>query len=301
MNEPPNTPEGAPQWRLVFFAVCIFAVLVFFVVSQAKPGLMHSGRSLKSWLWELEAASFDRDEQLLKCPEAVAAIQAIGASALPLLLDYLQATNGGVRDRLSFAVEELQLDRGPFDHSERRQQIAASGFVALGEAATPAIPELLRLLYQTKNGNYAHVCLGAVGTNALPSLIAALRNDSATVQTRAILALRRMGTNAAAATPLVLAIADRPDAKSRRHAITALGPMGLHSDLYLPVLGRALTSWNEEVQYSALNSLESRDLEVMKLMPQLTMAATNPASKIRNKATKFVNFLDPEQKLPPAP
>ena len=301
MNESSNTPKGAPRGRVVFFAICIFAVLVFLVVSRTKPELTYSGRSLKSWLWELEIASFDRNDQLTKCPEAVAAIQALGTNALPLLLDYLQATNGGLRDRLSFVVEGLQLDRSPFDHADRRQQIAASGFVALGEAATPAIPELLRLFYQTNTGNYAHVCLGAIGTNALPSLIAALRNDSAIVQTRAIRALRRMGTNAAAAMPLVLAIADRPGAKSRRYAISALGPMGLHPDLSLPVLGRALTSWNEEVQYSALDSLNSLGPEVMKLMPQLTMAATNPASKIRNKATKLVNSLDPEMKLPTAP
>jgi HEAT repeat protein len=169
--------------------------------------------------------------------EAEAAIQAIGTNAIPLLLKWIHAEQTSGNRRLHAAINMLPRKLGPsafsYLHSlatpqdQKRAFAAIVAFSVLGSRATPAIPELTRLVNDTNSmqtARYATIALAWIGTNALPSLVIALTSEDREVRETAASALHvstasKYSTNVF---PAVLRLLQEADAPARERATRAL-------------------------------------------------------------------------------
>lgn len=103
-------------------------------------------------------------------PAAKDAIQQMGTNAIPALL------------------KRLTYERPPYCFSPFQINInAAAGFIALGEQAKPALPELWLLMDSTNNDTALTAMIATCGTgsNAMPFLIKGLTNQFANVRGQA--------------------------------------------------------------------------------------------------------------------
>jgi HEAT repeat protein len=121
--------------------------------------------------------------------------------------------------------------------------------ILLGEAAAPALAELLRTGQPAERLTAANTLwgMGARGRVAVPELVAALGEADVSLRVAAAMALESMGEAAAPAVPaLVKALGDR-DRAVRQAAVKALGSIGPAAREALPVLTRLLkrASWPE--------------------------------------------------------
>lgn len=132
--------------------------------SHPVPEPVYEGRPISAWTDELLTVS-----HIAKTTEqnraAVRAIRAMGTNALPWLLAEMRQ------------VPSLGEDQGPAGEppgGHLHQARARFGFWALGEAGSPAIPELLKLLDQKPDA--VPSALAGIGAPAIPALEYCLTN-----------------------------------------------------------------------------------------------------------------------------
>lgn len=136
--------------------------------------------------------------------------------------------------------------RGPDAEKSGRARLQ---LITLGEAAVPAVTELLRSGSPAERIIAANTLwgMGARAQAAVPELVAALADPDPTLRMAAAMALENMGAAAEAAVPaLAKALGDR-EPGVRQAAVKALGAMGPAARGALPTLTRALRrgSWPE--------------------------------------------------------
>jgi HEAT repeat protein len=169
--------------------------------------------------------------------EAEAAIQAIGTNAIPLLLKWIHAEQSSGSRRLHAAINKLPSTVGPsaflYLHSlatprdQKRALAAIVAFSVLRSQATPAVPELTRLVNDTNSpqtARYATIALAWIGTNALPSLVIALTSEDRGVRETAasafhVITAPRGSTNLF---PAVLQLLQKTDGPARERGTEAL-------------------------------------------------------------------------------
>ncbi len=197
---------------LVSLLVILLGAFAWFVFRQKEPE--YRGRSLTFWLeQEVDNGGLD--------PEAETAIRAMGADALPELLRMLGTKDTAIRRSLVALSQKLKW----FAIRPRDQRLVLGfhGFLALGAAALPVAPDLIRYLDNPdpQVRGYAAFALGRIGSGAqaaIPKLIRNLSNGStniaggfADLELRlTALALSEMGPAAQAAIPELTKLTNSP-------------------------------------------------------------------------------------------
>jgi HEAT repeat protein len=169
----------------VVCAVALMGALVCIACFYFTPHYpAYQGKSLTTWLDQdakyllAEQKSSDR----VKRDQAEAAIRHIGTNALPTLLSMVRARDSALKKRLIALVNKQSVIRFHFRRAEYCHAKATYGFGALGPAARPAVPALIRLLHdQDKEVRAAAAqCLSLIGADArdaVPALIRALNEE----------------------------------------------------------------------------------------------------------------------------
>jgi hypothetical protein len=144
----------------------------------------YSGKKLSEWLIEGPFV-YDGPRSGME-QEAMEAVRHIGTNALPYLLRWMRYERPPWKDRL-YALLMKFPNKGPLRAAGRPAVLASFApvaFKSLGAAAAPAVPELVRLMNDSKalpvvQDNAAWV-LANLGSNGLPALLSVITNQAGT-------------------------------------------------------------------------------------------------------------------------
>jgi hypothetical protein len=196
------------MWKpttLLFLLACLAAIgaLVFTLTRPTEPS--YKGHNLSYWLQIADSND-----------EAVAAINAIGTNAIPVLLRWMTYEPPRWRKSLAKVAYKFKQDDKMFDYlfgTERHK--AMLGFALLGTNAASALPALVTLMKDTTNPPRAAVAthaLAYLGQPALPYLTDALSDPNATRRATVVIAISAMAFHGASTndclTPLLKATTD---------------------------------------------------------------------------------------------
>jgi len=187
-------------------------------------------------------------------PPEIVAIQQMGTNALPLLLKWMAAKDPREDPKPNLA------DCFNMTRSER----AAMALSILGETASPAIPELTRLALNLRNRERYDRCitaLAATGLQSLPSLEAIIKDGTAGQKCSAIESLSGFHTNVAA---------------------------------LLPTLIHCLVGKNEDVGWSAADSLSRLEIPSTALVQALTNSLSTASAPARARIFRCLCWLGNE-------
>jgi HEAT repeat protein len=174
----------------------------------ASPELFYQGRRLSAWLDEVWYLDGGVD------PEADKAVRQIGTNAIPYLLELAATRDSALKAEASRVLPEKWF----VDYATRSAHnhfSAAFGFAALGGAAKPAVPELIRLLDDKDDDirKTAARALGSIGPeaqDAIPGLIKHLSDRNQDVCVSSAEALKSIPPRSVEEVPALLRVLNTP-------------------------------------------------------------------------------------------
>ncbi len=128
---------------------------------------------------------------------------------------------------------------------------AMAAFASWGEAATPALVELLKRPGARGRAALLIGRLGVKAAGAVPALTAALADKDAEVRSEVLFALAAMGPDAAAAQGAILKLLDDPEPRVRAIAAYSLGRIGENAKVAIPQLKKELQSSDAVLRVSS--------------------------------------------------
>jgi hypothetical protein len=214
--------------------------------------------------------------------DAQDAIRTIGTNGIPQLLEWmtyehkasrLHDLNQWMREQTAFFRRDdfERLVQG--DINLVRADKVPEAFEVLGTTATPAIPELERLMQNRSKTNVslrAMYCLGAISTNAMPTALELLASPIPRMRIAATIGLGRFSAlknNAGPAVPILLQNLQSSDRVERFFTVWALGEIKVSPELIVPALSTALTDPAIDVRMTATNALQKIAPEVLRNAP----------------------------------
>jgi HEAT repeat protein len=291
---------------LVLLAVA-FVVGLTALVWRCPREPRYQGISLSGWLRAYRpigatASAASREQQ------AADAVRHIGTNALPFLVSWIQDYENPppwkVRLlryvwKLASPARESLLET--ISKRVLRAERAAWGFEILGEAARPAIPDLLRVADQGNPASsyLATSALAFLGKDGLLPLLALMTNSPSMLGKEATMSAVRslsqtqyLGTNAHPA--VVLLIKYLSDPLLAPSAAEVLGSLGLESDIIVPALAECTHSDNPELQIAAATSLARFGASARPAVPELLKMLDDPSASVRDEATNALQQIAPE-------
>jgi hypothetical protein len=257
--------------RALFIAVaCVVVVAAIALFSwTAEPA--YNGHLLSRCV----AILAEGGHQEKTVQKAVEAVDNIGTNATPYLLAWIQfePQPGPFRSKLAnpynWGGGRVSFrDRLLYEFRSRRERLAEgadTAFQVLGARATPAIPELTRLM------------------NSRTAPITALRSA---------LALARLGTNGL---PALLAAIDDPEHQNRFVALKAIGMfLGSEPHLVIPVLTNCLNSTDRSIRCWSVTALGDIGGRAVVALPALTNALSDPDPRVSQQAICAIEKIAPE-------
>jgi hypothetical protein len=160
------------QIALVLLLVTIVSIIAWQVLREREP--LYQGRTMGSWLNSPDITDNELARQVW---------EGFGSNAVPFLRKALEARDGptkkaywAVRRNLPNWIKRYLPRFDPLPSAILRGR-AADGLAYIGEAATPAIPDLIRLSKNDQDGDFskgfvrgrAVAALGNIGRNMEPA------------------------------------------------------------------------------------------------------------------------------------
>jgi hypothetical protein len=263
----------------------IAAIAGWLFFGEREP--RYQGRSLSYWI----------EEYWLEGPEEEQAIPIIGTNAFPFLLRWIRTPEPRYHFTLLPMVNKLpQFMRPKWADNDyiSRPLLSAHAFTALGNQATPVVPELTMIASDPRNPGPADMALTALsymGSNGVPALVASIRNPSHPYRDRAVYLLgesKDLGPHTDVA--LVELIKQLEDPTVSGWAARSLGRVKSRPDLVVPALARCLEKTNtaRNVRWTATMSLMWYYEKAEPALPYLTNALNDPDAEVRKSATNTV-------------
>ena len=276
----------------IVLACGVLVALAIFLTRHREPSF--KGKNLSTWLAQYAAITLGDAKKTPTAQDKVdfeEAIRHIGTNALPYLLDWIQ-------------YERPPSDYQSIDEPRNRKELRAIGacnaYTVLGDRARPSIPELTRILNDTTKRwtcwNAAGA-LGDIGVEARPALIAALSSNNERARESAAMGIRRLGTNAGPAIPLLLRCLYDRNEGVMHHAAIALGYiMKLDPDRVVPGFLNLLETSNRNVQVTALRALGNYGSSARRAVPGLIqyLNASNHDTWVRDETRAALLKISPE-------
>jgi hypothetical protein len=220
--------QTAQKWvRGISVAVIGSAILVLLSSLLIPPDPIAHEKRLSEWLLVYSPTS----SAGLGSPQRRAADQALrslGDKAIPFLLHELQVNDSSATIWCYILLRRARLLAGPHVSAADRKIAVSRAFLALGPAASNAVPALVAVREQSRS------------------------LDS---QCAVLYALAWIGPSAEAAIPILLRDAASANVRICAGALSALGEIRAQPELAVPVLMGALGSSNTWVQACAAHAL----------------------------------------------
>jgi hypothetical protein len=240
-------PVGMRRKKLIGALLASLAGgLVLVSVFRAPREPVYQGKPLSLWLRTYGPSSrFGRGSHPWN--EADAAVRCMGTNTIPYLLQMLRASDSRWKLRVASWAQRQHIIRVRFTPASARNVEASRAFIALGQTARSAVPELMKIYAERRS---------------IASQVAVEE------------ALTWIGPSAKPALPLLLAAATNANATVRASALWALGALHAEPQRCVPVLIRGLGDSNEWTALSAAHSLGQFGPEAQSAIPSL-VAVTN--------------------------
>jgi len=258
--------------------VLLFISLTVHVLGQVKEP-EYGGKTISEWLLT------HRDQKGLS-EERKSAILHMGTNCLPYLIKATQ-------------FEALDLDANPSQKQVETWQTnllrswnATDAFATLGDQASPAIPELLRLSRKatTENNRLAALStfevLGEDGFKALMEIA----SDTTHPQRRdAIFSIgtmhRELKASGRGAVPILMKCLHDQDSKIVSSATEALGKLGVEAETVVPALTNLMQTANVQTRASVVKAFQSWPAAGTFYAPTLVTALGDEDLEVRQIAT----------------
>ena len=244
--------------RLTIGLAALAGLGLLLIVAKRDRGPEVDGQPLEAWVRDLLNTA-DPGRRAA----AQAAVAQLGTNALPWLQLALTHTDPAWKQPLLGAADTLPgLDRGdllrwvnPYERSEIRAG-GAAGLAALGQAAAPAIPDLVESLGDSEHLVYNNAldALRRLGTLPLHTITNRLGQAQGGHRTRMLHVLRHMKSDAVGAAPaLVDLITAKPGSAEAGAAAGALAVMGHRA---APSVMRLVASERYELRVVGFDTLQ---------------------------------------------
>lgn len=289
-------------------AMLIIVVTVILVLChQQEP--QYDGRTLSEWLAQNGNAHRARSSAGGSDPqEAIEAVRHIGTNALPFLVKWMSYETPAWRRQLAPALLRL------WPNSRRNASVlsllgakreesswqALSAFEILGPEASPAVPDLERMMKNSKatpTWNLATLALGYIGKDGLPALIAALSDPSQSNRWRiigAIGSIRNLDSNDRRAVVVLIKYLNDSDALLATTAARSLGSLALQPDLVVPALTKVFEDPKSRLRLVSALSLGKFGEQARPAVPALLEALRDPDRVVRAVALNTLKEIAPD-------
>ena len=237
-------------------AVLLFAAgttTITWKIHESRAGY-YQGKTLTEWLVDL-----DDQHPGPKYDHARAAVLHFGTNGLPTIVS-------------KFVVH------GQVYHN------AINACYELGPLAKPAIPELIKVLNSGFTRGYIGAALGRIGPEAIPPLLDALTNRTESVRTEVVSSLGnfsgRESIQMSNAIPGLIACLKDESPFVRSSASRSLGFMGLEPASVVPALTAALNDTDIQAKWCACLALGEFGRQAESSIPALSAALHDPSPSV---------------------
>jgi HEAT repeat protein len=293
----------------LLFVVVLLVVMTFVLVKRhprANEGPSYDGRTLGDWLIHVDGLSShpDRDSPIFL--QASNAIVQIGTNGLLFLLESIRYEPSRPYVALGTLAEEVvshlpdALTPYSFLESTRRSsrpyraEAAVVAFQLLGPTAESCADELSTIVRDATSERLARRAtraLAALGANAYPHLRTIALNTNGLGRSSAIHGMRFMGTNTAAAVPVLVELLDDPGPYVCESAVGALGTIRLSPEVAVPALARILQHPDAETRSLAAWALGRFGTNAVVAVPALQAALEDPQTYVRDAASNSLQVI----------
>lgn len=281
------------KWLVVGGVVLCGIVAGIFIASPQPP--RYEGRSLDEWLNDLSSSNYKTQQM------ARAAIKEMGPAAIPYLTNSLAQRNA-----LSLRIYRRNiLPRTLVNWSHRFVKVqapltesrnAALALQSLGPEATNAIPSLMAAIRDPAPtvAMPAAAALGAIGSNAVPVIGERLSITNLAELPMLLQAVTIIGTNAATLAPKIAPLLAEDGGGVWGFAQMALARIG---GAATPEVVKQLESTNQTVQLRALSTLSQIGVPALSATNAILPFTTNASAKIRLQARQALSATMPPKEI----
>jgi hypothetical protein len=244
------------QW-LKIGLVALLVLVLFLIVAQRDRGPVVDGRPLEEWVQDLLVTA-DPERRVA----AQSAVAQLGTNAIPWLRISVRHSDPIWKQPLLGTVNKIPgINRQDllrwvnlYERSEIRAG-GAAGLAVLGQAAAPAIPDLVESLGDREHlvWNNSLATLRGLGSLPLREITNRLGKTEGGHRTRMLHVLRNMKSDAAAAAPALVDIIEaKPGSDEAAAAAAALAMMGHRA---APAVMRLVASQRYELRVVGFDTL----------------------------------------------
>lgn len=275
--------------RNILLAILLAAILgslIWFIFTPHE--LVYSGKTLSVWLQEME--DWDGDTNY----PAYIAFQNMGSNAIPALLSVIES--GGSRlQKLTFQLNQKQsIVHLPGGTPWRQEMGATWALYAMGTNAAPTFQVFTNWLLHTNKTIPSAIVLAGIGSEAIPTLIAALTNQERRIRHSAASGLAWARSDVDLIIPALIARLSDRDATMQYMAASSLGQIHARPDIAVPALIKNLSSTDPLLRGTILISLGLFEGKALEALPVIMVALKDPDPLVRQSAGFALKQIDPE-------
>lgn len=221
------TTSHMPKGRILAAAgslILLAGFCAFFLVPSGPPEPAYQGKPLSDWITCITLTNGPLVLPTAAQREMAAdAMHHIGTNAIPFLIEWVSYDPWGRRNKLRRTLQALpaRLRRSAFferlfvdPNKAQRADQAAAALICLGPEASPAFPELGRMLTDADvfgAGSTALHILTEIGEPAVPTLIYAMTNKPSRMREFIVINLGDRGPKALAVVPALKCLLQDPE------------------------------------------------------------------------------------------
>jgi hypothetical protein len=213
---------------------------IIFHPKSEPPEPMYQGKPLSQWLAAYDPANTNRQPALMK--ETQNAIRQMGTNSIPIMLRMLERHDSPIKARFMELMRRQSLFKTEFIPELNRYERAAMGLEVLGQRASNAVPELIRIYDMNHSQNSQVIIarvLGLMGPTAQAAVPSLLRDAASTnnyLYASAVFALSRICSDAHTAVPVLVDALQSSNRSVRITAASRLGAFGPEAKAAVPAL-----------------------------------------------------------------
>ena len=243
--------------------------------------------------------------------QAIDAVEHIGTNALPWLVEWTACNDSASKAKLRALLQRLPRRLAtvfrfadPYD----RRQIGTIGFAILGERASPAVPDLVRVIDSRNSQMVVKLAavealehIGRAGVPILLRLIAERRRNPslAIFAVYCLSGTADLGTNRLTAAALLIECLQEKDLDLTRYAAEAIGWHRLDAANSVPLLEKLLHHSNRAIRFAAAGGLGRFGEQAQTAVPQLLEALKDPTPQVSLEASNALHRIAPHVLIPP--
>ncbi len=303
---------------LVAAAVVVLLLLAWFGWPLLSPEPGYGGRTLSSWLRQLDDGDYSHGlswmawhfERSANQEEAAAAIRQMGTNSLPFLLRSITNQDSRLVAKLNDFLEKRKWSwraiiirqQGPthggfWIPADGRRREAALAFEVLGPVARPAVPQLENALTNSPAGpKDAALALAGIGPEGYAALTRTIVNWQANNDWPGMCAVWALAAHHASAPGMIDAIVGVVTNRSSSEAgmsCWALGELRQEPQRVVPLLIASLQSSNSEPRWGASLGLANFGTNAASAVPALIQALNDSDATVRTRAQEALKTIDP--------